>query len=144
MLSSRFALCVGGAVVASCLALACAQSVDDGPLIQDDVGVVKDSNDAGTSPTHDNGTKPSSTRDSGTSAAPDAGSAQDTGATQDSAPPGQDSAIDQPGTGNTNVDVCNTSGLDALKYAAEFLSAVDPCPCAATECCYQQLACVPK
>ena len=145
MLSRKFALSVGGFVVASCLALACAQSVDDASLVQDEVGVTNDSKDAGTSPTHETPPPPASSRDAGGPTPPkDAGSTRDTGAAQDAGDPAQDSAVDPPDTGNNTTDLCDTTGLNGLKYAAEFLSAVDPCPCAATECCYQQLACVPK
>ena len=149
MLSRPFALGLCGIVAAGGLALACAQSVDD-PLVQDDVGVANDSKDAGPSPTHDKGPTPTTTpmpsRDSGAPSIPkDADSPQETGTPDDTGAPAQDSAVDPADTGgNTNSVACPTSGLAGIKYAAEFLSAVNPCPCAATECCYQQLLCVAK
>lgn len=143
MLSRKFACRVGGLVVASVVAMACAQSIDEGPLVQDDVGVAKDSNDAGPTPTQDSG--PTTTlRDAGLTPPPiDAGSTQDA-APADAGTPVQDSAVDPPDTGATSSALCDTTGLNGIKYGAEFLSAVNPCPCAATECCYQGLACVKK
>ena len=56
------------------------------------------------------------------------------------------------GGGNTNTDKCSTSGAVGAAYLSEYFKLSDPttvpCPCAATECCYDNgvypAACVKK
>ena len=97
----------------------------------------------GTDPDSGVGTKPANNNNGDT----DSGGGGNTGTDSGGGNTGTDS-----GGGNTNTDKCSTSGAVGAAYLSEYFKLSDPttvpCPCAATECCYDNgvypAACVKK